>query len=344
MPEDPLKEQREQVASVMDQIRSEHPELSGILTRQEMAQSGLNFWHLSYKHTQDDMGAFESLYDSLLKDKRRAALAAVFAYLPMEQTTFFWTARWADQGFPVIQPGHKYAAALMATHVSAEYAEDIHPPFKAFLLEVPNGLISIEDPKTKKLQDIKSILVHHLVNSKGENVWNYVAMTDSRLSIWKHGASGSYLCDPNDDETEHTRWSGYSFALETDERDERAHRMIARFILNVCLAMSEEGHVKKIGKGHSAEFNLRESKEPVCRVFQVGQPIVLDCRQAIRDYMDGRLKKSASPSVQVLVRGHWKRQPYGPKASLRKWIWREPFWRGPEDAPILTRPLKLRDE
>lgn len=38
-------------------------------------------------------------------------------------------------------------------------------------------------------------------------------------------------------------------------------------------------------------------------------------------------------TVRTLVAGHWKTQPYGPKSALRKTIWREPFWRGPLEAP-----------
>lgn len=41
----------------------------------------------------------------------------------------------------------------------------------------------------------------------------------------------------------------------------------------------------------------------------------------------------ASPLVRTLVSGHWQRFAYGPGRSQRKWGWREPFWRGPEEGP-----------
>ena len=37
--------------------------------------------------------------------------------------------------------------------------------------------------------------------------------------------------------------------------------------------------------------------------------------------------------VRTLVEGHWRNQAHGPRHSLRKLIFIEPFWRGPEDAP-----------
>jgi hypothetical protein len=41
----------------------------------------------------------------------------------------------------------------------------------------------------------------------------------------------------------------------------------------------------------------------------------------------------ASPLVRTLVSGHWQRFAYGPGKMQRKWGWREPFWRGPEEGP-----------
>jgi hypothetical protein len=38
--------------------------------------------------------------------------------------------------------------------------------------------------------------------------------------------------------------------------------------------------------------------------------------------------------VRFLVRGHWKRQAYGPKRGLRKTIYVSPFMKGPDGAPL----------
>lgn len=38
--------------------------------------------------------------------------------------------------------------------------------------------------------------------------------------------------------------------------------------------------------------------------------------------------------VQLKVAGHWKKQPYGPERMLRKVIWIQPYWKGPEGSPI----------
>lgn len=37
-----------------------------------------------------------------------------------------------------------------------------------------------------------------------------------------------------------------------------------------------------------------------------------------------------------IVRGHWTHQPHGPGQSLRKLVYRAPYVKGPEGAPLLA--------
>jgi hypothetical protein len=90
-----------------------------------------------------------------------------------------------------------------------------------------------------------------------------------------------------------------------------------------------------------SSLKKRENPEPAHRVTVIGKPLRIDCRDSVRKYLDGTSRKHAPPSVQTLVRGHHKRQVMGIARSLRKVIWIHPYWRGPEDAPILTKPKKV---
>ncbi len=172
-------------------------------------------------------------------------------------------------------------------------------------------------------------------------------LTDGPITLWKHGLKTNDLAGPSEEyRQESVDWDSYSFNLPTDDRDEKLHVLAGRLILNVCLAMSDKGSVKAIGRGHSSSHSqLRSSPEPLVRVFQVGRPISLDCRQALREFLEspggGRL--GSRLNVQFLVRGHWKRQPFGPKSESRKWVWIQPYWKGPEEAPILSRPHQIED-
>jgi hypothetical protein len=45
---------------------------------------------------------------------------------------------------------------------------------------------------------------------------------------------------------------------------------------------------------------------------------------------------------RFIVRGHWKRQPYGPESSLRKLIFIKPYFKGPDMAELLNKPYEVK--
>lgn len=63
----------------------------------------------------------------------------------------------------------------------------------------------------------------------------------------------------------------------------------------------------------------------------------------VKRFEGGSSAGGASPLVRTLVSGHWQRFAYGPGRSQRKWGWREPFWRGPEEGPESNPRRVLED-
>lgn len=89
---------------------------------------------------------------------------------------------------------------------------------------------------------------------------------------------------------------------------------------------------------------IRSVVEPLNNVRVVsfnGLFIQVDMREALQSYLKGK-RGSSVPSVRALVRGHLKLQPHGPKNSLRKVIWRKPYWsRGLDGSPIAKRTVDI---
>jgi hypothetical protein len=122
---------------------------------------------------------------------------------------------------------------------------------------------------------------------------------------------------------------------EVTAGDDRVLELAIRLLGGVCLEMSDPNVLEgsKRGKAHSHQARAGHPPEP--RVYELTRAVTLDVREAIRAYVAGR--RSTSPSVQVLVAGHWKRQRCGPGGVERKIIQIEPYWRGPDLSPVLAK-------
>jgi hypothetical protein len=221
---------------------------------------------------------------------------------------------WADGAYPKLVTSHKYAAALMCTTTRKEDVEDVPVPWKAFLVVVPDGLLGDFDRLRVWFKDATAVIT---VCSASRNI------VPLHLSL------------PVAD----------IFAADGDDHDDRVAEIDARIacaarrlVAGLLLAMQHTNNFRNTL--HPAkERGTGRTGEPTHRVVFVGRPITVDCRRGLASYIHGG--RHAPPSVQVLVRGHYKRQVIGVARTGRKVIWIEPYWRGPEEAPILTHPYQV---
>lgn len=265
-----------------------------------------------------------------------------------EQSEFLCLYRWADSGFPVVTMGHRFAAAMALTSATEEVVDSARPPFPGYLLEVPDGIVSMVNPDGGGLEAIRLVLVMRNESKRTHSgfSWAYNAVTENNHVLYRYGVTSSELLPPDIEAVTLEGGLGRSFLVT--EHDHRACVIIGRLIVNTALAMSDPRNVSQLGQGRvrhrmNSAFNGRVRAGPTCRTYMLGKDIQLstDLRPELRRYLSGERR---SPNVQVLVSGHYKMQPHGPRSSLRKLIWREPFWRGPEDAPILVRSHVLGEE
>lgn len=251
-------------------------------------------------------------------------------------------ASWADQALPVIEMPDKYAAALMATDCP-EDCSSVRLPWRTAVLRVPPGLIFVVDEHGVP-QEVRTLFVdHRRFPTQKRKRWTYYART-RRVNYFVWNKTAEELA--KGEATETNSLDGmFLLEIDTTTVDERAALLIGRFIINTCIAFEDATNVRLWGKGHKAR-NIRTASKPLTRIFRVGSPIQLDVRPAIRAYAlasEGTAedKQRRKMTVQSLVRGHYKLQPYGPERSLRKRIWISPYWRGPDDAPDLRRDVSL---
>ena len=253
---------------------------------------------------------------------------------PPENALLIGAFRWLGSGFPLVTMGHKYAAALLATAVPKEVHEYIVEPWRAFVILVPNELIHADNGHGQTTE-VRSVLVVRLDESSSRK-WCYIAMTDSPVLLWRFSPD---IADIIKENSEHNAYEGYSFLLDFEDIDDRASALIGRLIANTCLAMTDPNNFSSPRRmSNKARERAKRRSEPVFSTYVLGKQISIDCRQQVAAYSRG---ERAAPSVQTLVRGHWKRQAFGPGRKDRRLIHIEPYWRGPDDAPINVKNIHL---
>jgi len=256
--------------------------------------------------------------------------------LPDQQVLFSLLCSWAHYGLREVQVGHKMAAALMSTTIAPGVLGDIRPPWPTMMVNIPGGMLKI-DGGQKTPEDLLLVLVSH--TGKG---WTYTAATGGGTALWGVNMPA--------DRVTSIRWGdqpGHVCAElypELTGLDDRALVLLWRYIFGVCLLMQDGGNYKAPKEGGGGKKGgKRQSKEPTVRVYVITRKPSYDCRESVRRYMAGSRPRGPQ-TVQCLVAGHFRQQPHGPQRSLRKTVWVEPYWRGPEDAPILVKPRRIGGE
>jgi hypothetical protein len=146
---------------------------------------------------------------------------------------------------------------------------------------------------------------------------------------------------PNARDLVDLREHGESVVGVDDDRERRMLSVLGRLVLGAMIELDDPAHKGRVARGapHGATgAKHRSGAVPSSWVFQIQREVKVDARPYVREYVEAG---SRSLKVQSFVRGHMKRQRHGPQGSLRKWIHIQPYWKGPEDAPVALRVHKV---
>ncbi len=265
--------------------------------------------------------ARKTVNDGIVREGAALAKAVALGHTPLPASFGpHFAETWADGGYSRIVTTHKFASALMCSRVVGNDVSDIHIPWMSFQVAVPNGLIV--RPDNGEEYDRIACMVDGerstmaMYSATGRTTWLLLVLPTSEI----------FAPDTGVDNEE-----------RIDDVTARVALLARRLVAGVLLTLDQTASLRGKSGSRGGERNVRD--EPRHRVYSCGRPITVDCRPAVRQFLSGGGKSPAS--VQTLVRGHYKRQVVGTGREGRKVVWIEPYWRGPEDAPILARPYKI---
>jgi len=214
---------------------------------------------------------------------------------------------WRQASYARLEVGHKLAAALCLTDVPDDL--EVRAPWPAWSLVLPDGLFGDVDVKA-------------------------LANGERAARVWCLGTDDAYVVTSR----------GAFFVRDPEEERDAIGVSLRNLIRGACLALSNpEASRKPGGRSQASKASSRRHGPPELEQarYLLAAPVKIDLREHLRGVLEGR--KGASPTVQFLVRGHWRQQAYGPQHSLRRATWIEPFWKGPEEARVLLRQHKVEE-
>ncbi len=244
--------------------------------------------------------------------------------------------RWVDGACTTLVATPKVFSSKAMSSIAEDLYEDIHIPWPAFLVKVPEGLLSADGRNYTEIWFALFKNVERADGSFGDAAILTVSMGQEEDGEMLHRARWGE--DPlrktlfeSDAEVE-----GEAFT----KAEERILCVAARVVVGLLHTMQYTNNFKvKHDRPIRSRFEPRTGP-PDHRTVIFGSPITVDTRQVLKDWVRHGNGRSAPPSVQSLVRGHYKRQVVGLSRSGRKVIWVEPYWRGPEDAPIIAHAYR----
>lgn len=315
------------------------------VTKDGLMRCGQSWWEHTYKGGSTDVEASHRYVE--FAEAQGEPFNTIVTCAP-DCLIYLGAARWADQGFPTLTMGERLAAALCGTEVPEEMYDEIKAPWGAFVIEIPSGLFTVFDPEHQLRTRATRILVHHVEDSQGEQWW-WMLFSEKDQHFWREGTVRQVLhpVEFREKETEKYRLHGGEAFAEHVNKDQRLYHIVSRLVFNSILTLTDPDRIRPVGSSHkryAARGERPTGSTPEQRVFIIGKPIDLDCRQQLRDYLEGHSRRSFKVTTQFLVRGYWRQQPYGPKNALRRRQWILPHWKGPEDGVIPVRDHDLGEE
>ncbi len=241
-------------------------------------------------------------------------------------TRICWILAWARCGFQRVLVGHKLAASLMATYAGDDPDVMTCAPWDAYTIEMPPELIPLTAGGQSGSLDVVSVWRHPFDRK------SFFVISSRNSDLLVSGRLAFPLPSFDLDRA--------NVVLSDDQQSSvvRARECIARLIVGTELEMTDPSRVKSPG---SSTKRARADGAAPSGVHRLLREVKVDCRAAIAGYIAGTRRNS--PSVQTLVRGHFKRVAHGAGRTERRWTHIEPYWRGPEDAPVAVRPHMMPD-
>jgi hypothetical protein len=283
-------------------------------------------------------------------------------------------ATWAEYGMPVYRLTESAIGSFLLTDpVNVDFKE-VKPPFPSMWIEFPPNYWILERPSDGKKVYLQAMTFHEHKNPiadvdlydatlddafPDETYWVLSALfsdareSDSMMDVMSKFVTTTLAPDTQD---LYKKWVTSKIvppkSIYESKRDQLKEEGVfsgmIRIFVNMCMYIAEcKSHAVRrshyLRKGGSKKHKKRD--EGLTDTWVVGKELKIE-KEVIEggkhwlemrrgDRTKWRLTK------RIVVCGHWKKQPYGPKHSLRKTVWIKPYVKNPKSKKKLIRRYKV---
>ena len=239
---------------------------------------------------------------------------------------------WAHYGFQSVQMPATYAAGLMATDAHNALDGELRFPWPAFEILVPTGLLESGHGPVDIIH-VMEIPALVAVDEKNRQHRIMIVYQDSRSWGVRTFIDLKHMFEGEEGYSDDIP-AGLANAYDED-KEQRCWSLLTRLVAGVVLAIAEE-RIDRPGAFPQRPVRQKHGV-PKANTVNLGKPLKIDCRPAIRAFLNG--ERTRELTLSTWVRGHWRNQAYGPQWSLHRRRWVQPFNRG--QGPLTIRPTHL---
>mgnify|MGYP002639912642 CR=1 FL=1 len=245
---------------------------------------------------------------------------------------------WLKYHMPVYKLTTSITAAFALTDTSDIPREEIVAPFPYFIIKLPSNFWYAQDVIDGPFLgiDLLSVSRHDFLGGASSILFT-MAFTNGRLHQWTRPSTipeeeGIALTSADNAIPDNTRL--YMYALE-------------KVYKNLCIFLDQTNPDIKKERKHAAlkkrvRRKAKRKQEKGKTIFETPEIWVVGADTKIAPGVIAAAKTMTSQkkwklTKRIVVAGHWKWQPYGPRNSLRKRIRLDPYIKGENYAERLTR-------
>ena len=243
-----------------------------------------------------------------------------------------WLLAWARDGYNVFDLSPDFVAAMLLTDPSEIDLPSLKLPFRGMLFMIPDRFaIGAEGTSYTKI---------HVVETDDSRIFDAgVAPKDGekRPAIVIYATDGAHLLSTIAPRAE-LSWAVLE-ELPDDvalDLDKEARTTIQRVVLGAL------AYATAVDRAITERFPGTPKKRHHLSIahWTIGRTIKID-PELVRTARGGAREIAFRIKRRFVVRGHYRNQAHGPGRRVRKNIWIEPHWRGPEDGAALEHTYKL---